>query len=432
MTATVDGAAFSGLFKQLSPKQITSILDCEARINVWHGSIRSGKTFASLLAFLMAIVGAPNRGLILITGRTLDTIGRNVMEPLTDPMVVGNMIASHVKWTPGAKTAVILGRTVHLVGANDRRSEGKIRGATVCMVYVDEATLMPRDFFRQLLGRMSVKGARMFATTNPDNPAHWLKKEFIDRAGTLNLRSWHFQLDDNPSLDAQYVADLKNEYVGLWYRRFIKGAWVQADGAVYEMWDDQSHIVDILPQITRWLGVGIDYGTTNPFAALVLGLGSDGRLYLTQEWRWSSLEKRRQLTDLEYSKRVRAWLDETPVPHTKLKGIRPEWWVLDPSAASFRVQLYEDGVTARLADNEVVGGIRTLSNLLASDRFRVHRSCTGFIDEIPGYSWDPTASDNGKDEPIKSDDHSLDAGRYVVKTTQSIWSGMLREPALAA
>ena len=419
-----------GLVRMMSGKQIESVLDSYARINVWHGAIRSGKTFASIVAFLIALVTAPSNGLVLVCGRTLDTIGRNIMEPLTNDGVIGKMLAGHIKWTPGATTAVILGRTVHLIGAYDKRSEGKIRGSTVALCYVDEATLLPFDFFKQLLGRMSVRGAQMYATTNPDNPAHWLKKEFINRQSSLNLAHWQFGLADNPSLDPQYINDLKAEYTGLWYRRFILGNWVQSEGAVYEMWDEQRHVVDVLPMITKWLAVGVDYGTNNPFSAVVLGLGADKRMYLTREWRWDSKLQRRQLTDVEYSRNLREFVQDHPVPGSKLRGVRPEWWVIDPSAASFRIQLYEDGITARLADNDVKGGINTLGSLITTDRFKVHRSCTGFIDEIPGYAWDEQASIKGNDVPIKAEDHSLDAGRYAVYTTRPIWSGMLRDPVL--
>lgn len=414
----------------MSPRQMVSILDSEARINVWHGAIRSGKTFASLVAFLMAVAVAPNVGLIIIAGRTLDTIGRNIMEPITDDSVFGKLIAKHVKWTAGATVCKIFGRTIHLIGANDRQAEGKLRGATVCLAYVDEATLLPYDFFRQMLGRMSVKGARMFATTNPDNPAHWLRKDYILRQGELNLRHWKFGIDDNPSLDPDYVRDLKAEYTGLWYKRFILGNWVQSEGAVYDMWDEDTMVVDVLPMITKWFAVGIDYGTTNPFVAMTLGLGADKRLYLAREWRWDSAQKNRQLTDVEYSSRVRQWLAAHPVPGSKLLGVRPDWWVLDPSAASFRVQLYEDGVTARLADNTVKTGVNTVGSLLTTDRLKIYRGCKGFISEVPGYSWDTKASGKGVDMPIKLDDHSLDAGRYAIYTTRPIWSGLLRAPVL--
>ncbi|NJP74565.1 phage terminase large subunit, partial [Streptomyces sp. C1-2] len=210
----------------LSRKQVRSIAAATARINVWHGAIRSGKTIASLIAFLIAVAAAPASGLIVIVGRSLQTIERNVLDPLQDDALFGT-VAKLVVHTRGATTATILGRTVHLIGAADSRAEGRLRGLTACLAYVDEATLVPRGFWNQLLGRLSVPGARLLATTNPDNPGHWLKKEFLDRAGALDLREWHFTLDDNPALDEAYVASLKAEYVGLWYRRFISGHWVQ-------------------------------------------------------------------------------------------------------------------------------------------------------------------------------------------------------------
>lgn len=405
----------------LSPKQIESVVDATARINIWHGAIRSGKTIASLIAFLAAVAAAPRAGLILITGRTLDTIGRNIMEPLVDPLIFGPL-SKLVDWTPGAKTAVILGRTVHLIGANDRRAEGKIRGATVSLVYCDEASLLPKDFFRQLLGRLSVKGAKLLGTTNPDNPGHWLKKEFINRGGELNLRAWHFNLDDNPSLDPDYVADLKKEYVGLWYRRFILGHWVQSEGAIYEMFDPAKHVTRTLPRIDRWLCDGIDYGTVNPYADVLLGLGADRKLYVASEYRHDSRLQRKQMTDAEYSRARRQWLARLKHPHSNVVGVSPEWAVVDPSAASYIEQLHRDGVQGVTpADNTVLDGIRTISSLLAAGDLVIHESAEGLIEEMPGYAWDDEKAERGEDAPIKENDHSCDALRYGVRTTETLW-----------
>lgn len=271
----------------LSRKQIRSIADATARINIWHGAIRSGKTIASLMAFLIMLAAAPSSGLIIVVGRSLQTIERNVLDPLQDEALFGP-IARLVVHTRGATTATILGRTVHLIGAADTRAEGRLRGLTACLAYVDEATLIPRGFWNQLLGRLSVPGARLLATTNPDNPGHWLKKDFLDRAGDLDLRSWHFTLDDNPALDPAYVASLKAEYVGLWYRRFISGHWVQSEGAIYESFDIKRHVVRTLPRIERWLCDAIDYGTANPYADLLIGVGTDRRLYVVSEYRHDS------------------------------------------------------------------------------------------------------------------------------------------------
>lgn len=405
----------------LSRKQIRSIAEATARISIWHGAIRSGKTIASLVAFLIAVAAAPASGLIVIVGRSLQTIERNVLDPLQDEALFG-AVAKLVIHTRGATTATILGRTVHLIGAADSRAEGRLRGLTACLAYVDEATLMPRGFWNQLLGRLSVPGARLMATTNPDNPGHWLKKEFLDRAADLDLRAWHFTLDDNPALDPAYVASLKAEYVGLWYRRFISGHWVQSEGAIYEMFDARQHVVKTLPRIERWLCDAIDYGTVNPYADLLVGLGADRRLYVVSEYRHDSRTARRQMTDSEYSKARRAWLARVPQPETNVLGVAPEWTIVDPSASSYIEQLHRDGVSGvTAADNSVLDGIRTVSSLFSTGDLLVHESAQGLIDELPGYSWDDGAAERGEDKPIKENDHSCDALRYGVRTTEALW-----------
>ncbi|MCL6302836.1 PBSX family phage terminase large subunit [Streptomyces kronopolitis] len=400
----------------LSRKQLRSVVQATARINLWHGAVRSGKTIASLLAWLLAVAEAPPSGLILVVGRSLQTIERNVFEPLADPALFGP-VAAQVRHTRGATTATVLGRTVHLIGAADARAEGRLRGLTASLAYVDEATLLPEGFWVQLLARLSVPGARLLATTNPDSPRHWLKAGYLDRAHELDLKAWHFRLDDNPSLSADYVAALAAEYVGLWRRRMIDGAWVVAEGAVFDTYDEQQHVVDTLPPMRRhW--VGIDYGTTNATSAVLVGVGTDDRLYACAEWRWDSRTAHRQLTDMQYSARIRAWLDE--------QDVVPEWTFIDPSAASFTVQMWNDGHPGiARANNDVLDGIRSTATALDSGLLRIHRSCSGLLDELPAYAWDPAASERGEDKPIKRDDHSVDALRYAVHSVAHEWRVLL-------
>ncbi|MEV6800527.1 PBSX family phage terminase large subunit [Micromonospora rifamycinica] len=419
--------------RQLAPIHIRSIVESTARLNIWQGSVRSGKTVASLLRLLMAIAAAPSSGRVLLFGKTRESVNRNVFAVLTDPALFGPL-ASLTKYNPGAAMGSILGREVDVLGANDAKAEPKVRGMTLCIAYGDELTTIPEAFFTQVLARLSVAGAQLFGTTNPDSPAHWLRKKYLLRAGELNLRTWHSTLRDNPHLDPQYVADLTKEYVGLWYKRFILGAWVQAEGAVFDMWDEDRHVIPVLPAIQRWISLGIDYGTRNATAALILAVGQDGRLYLTHEWRHDPAVARRQLTDSSLSRELRAWLGRLQVPGaTGLTGLRPEWTVVDPAAASLRLQLHEDGLTPALADNAVLDGIRLMSSLLGNDQLRVHQSCKGLIDELPGYSWDDDAAAKGEDKPIKADDHSIDAARYAIKTPEVLWRPLLRSAhALAA
>lgn len=410
----------------MGPKQLLSIADSQARVNIWEGAVRSGKTVASLLRWLMFVANAPLGGELVMIGRTRETIHRNLFTVLQNPDLFGEL-AQQVQYTPGAPMATILGRKVHVIGANDIAAETKIRGLTVAGAYVDEITILPKVFWDQLVARMSVVGAKLFGTTNPDSPSHWLKAEWLGRNDPA-IRSWHFNLEDNRSLDPGYVADLKRLYVGLWYRRFILGQWVVAEGAIYDMWDPQRHIVRNTPIITDWLACGVDYGTTNPFHAVMLGIGVDHRLYVTREYRYDSRAERRQLTDVDYSRRLRQWMQRVPIPGTAIRGVSPQYLVVDPSATSFRVQLSQDGASSWPADNTVTDGIRTVSALLGAEprpKLLIHASCKRLIEELPAYSWDEKAQRKGEDKPIKIADHGCDALRYAIFTTRSVWQRAL-------
>lgn len=411
----------------LSPKQLISIADSSARTNIWEGSVRSGKTIASLIRWLAAVATAPRTGELVMFGRTRETIGRNCLAVLQNPAIFGKL-SRHIRYNVGAQTANILGRTVHVIGANDAKAEPKLRGMTVVKAYGDELTTLPQAFYQQMLARLSVPGAQLFGTTNPDNPAHWLKVDYLDRADELDLATWHFTLDDNPGLDPFYVNSLKTEYVGLWYKRFIEGKWVMAEGAIYDMFDLDKHVISELPAITHWLSAGVDYGTVNPFAAELIGIGEDNRLHVVSEYRYSSKHARRQMTDGEYSTALQDWLSNVLVPAqgNEYRGVTPAWICVDPSAASYSTQLRRDGVPNVVnANNEVVGGIRTVSSLIAADKFRIHESATGLRNEMPGYAWDEKKQEKGEDAPIKANDHHCDALRYGVKTIESQWRALI-------
>jgi PBSX family phage terminase large subunit len=409
---------------RLSAKQEASIAQSNAKINLWTGSVRSGKTVASLLRWLMYVADPPRGGALVVSGKTFDTVYRNVFGPLTDPAVTGD-VSKLIAYTRGAPTAMMLGREVEVITANDAKAEGRLRGLTCAGMYVDEATLIPEDFWTQALARLSVTGSKLFATTNPGAPAHWLRQKYLLRAQETGLRNWHFTLDDNPALDPEYVSWLKSTYTGLWYRRFIQGDWCFAEGAVYDMWDENIHVVQTLPPISDWLCVAVDYGTTNPLHAVLIGLGVNDVMYVVAEWRWDSRREGRQLTDVEYSRRLREWLNTVPLPASQLRGPKPRFFIVDPSAASFKVQLFNDGFNPVDGDNSVVDGIRLVSTLLVLGKLKVHASCKHLIAEIPGYSWSEKHAAAGEDVPVKADDHGLDALRYGTRTTRGLWQGRI-------
>lgn len=417
----------------LSPKQARSILSCvdgPELITLLTGAVSGGKTYATFLALFAKIPKAPTHALIVFVGRSLLTLERNILDPMQSVEMFGDL-ARQVRYTPGSSTATIMGRTVHLVGATDSRAEGRIRGATIGLAYVDEATLVPQSFWMMLMSRLRVRGAKCIATTNPDSPNHYLRKDFILRAGAVGMRVFRFFLEDNPGLSADYIRTLKAQYVGLWYRRFILGEWCVAEGAVFEMFDPDRHVLHgPVPQLMRIPGVGIDYGTSNAFSAHMLGVaapdavkGLPARLVLTREFRHDPRLHGGQRTDAEFSRDLRAWIGQD----------QPEWIAVDPSAASFKVQLFRDGLSNVMdARNDVLDSIRLASSLLATDRLVIHESCKALISEIPGYSWDPVAAAKGEDKPIKVDDHSIDSGlRYAPYSTRTLWEPLV-SPSYAA
>lgn len=423
MTALADAVT------AVSPKQLDFLRNSTARVNMTDGAIRSGKTVITLTRWLFYVARAPHGGELVMIGRTRDSVWRNCINPLQNPDLFGDL-AGQVVGNHGAPTATILGRRVHILGASDAKAEKVIRGMTVAGAFVDEVTVIPEEFFTQLLGRMSVAGAKLFGSTNPDSPAHWLKAKFLDRLDDLSdWRHWHFTIDDNPSLTDAYKNSIKTEFTGMWYRRFIEGEWVAAEGAIYPMWDPERHVVDTddLPPMQDVLAVGLDYGTQNATAALLLGLGVDGSLYFLDEWVYSGRDTRQPLTDSSLADHLEAWMDAC-----RKEWQRPRLILVDPSAASFRTELQARGVPTTAADNDVLYGLRTMASLLGQGVLKVSSKCKGLINEIPGYCWDDKAAEKGEDKPVKVADHSCDAARYCLVTTETYWSNRVRRNRAAA
>lgn len=384
---------------RFSPKALRSIRESTRRLNIWHGAVRSSKTVSSSVRFLEFIATAPP-GDILISGKTERTVYRNILRPIQDIVGRGNF---HYARNTGECT--IAGRLCYVAGANDERAEEKIRGMTLIGAYVDEATILPESYFRMLGTRLSLPGAKMFVTTNPDGPFHWLYTDYIQNPD-IDAAVFHFELDDNPVLSEEYKAALKAEYSGLWYQRFILGLWVQAEGAVYDMWDESKHVLAAPPGRAEAYYVAIDYGTSNP---TVFGLfGVRGKVaWMEREYYYDPGKTGRQKTDAEYSDALVEFLGD----------IRPREIIIDPSALSFKVQLRRDGFeNVRNATNAVIDGIRTQGSMLHQGRYFVLRCCTRTIEEYGAYVWDAKAQQKGEDKPVKENDHSKDAERYFLHT----------------
>lgn len=341
-------------------------------------------------------------GNLIIVGRTNDTIKRNIIDEIL------NFPNIKAHYYPGKRELHMEGRVIYCVGANDERSESKIRGPTFSGAYVDEATLIPESFFKMLLSRLSRAGSQLLATTNPDSPFHFLKKDFIDRAEELDLNVFNFRMEDNPSLVPEYVDALKKEYKGLWYRRFIEGEWCLAEGSVYDFFDEGIHVIDRPPTYAKYYIIGVDYGTTNPCAFTLIGFNDDTpvKLWVEKEYYFDSKKEGYQRTDAEYAADLVDFISDYPIKCV----------YIDPSAASFKLEIrrHRPLLIQKDANNDVLNGIRTVSTHLAMGNLKVLKGCRNLIQEFQSYCWDAKKAQRGIDEPMKANDHALDSLRYAI------------------
>jgi PBSX family phage terminase large subunit len=389
----------------LSSKQAISLATCKSRYNIWVGAVRSGKSYISMLAFLNFIRGdeCPKEDDFVIIGQSLSSIKRNIVGPLAD------MLGDEFQCSLHKGEAYVYGRTIHLIGANDERAEHKIRGPTFAGAYVDEVTIIPEGVFTMLQSRLTHPSSKLFGTTNPDSPFHWFKKNFIDRCSDLDLTFWTFYLQDNPSLHPSFVANIKKEYQGLWYQRYIEGQWVLAEGTIFDFFDKQRHVIDFPPGAAEFYVVGVDYGTTNPCAFSLIGYSSKTfpNRWLEKEYFWDSKARLKQKTDTEYAVDLKKFI----------MGYNVSTIYIDPSAVSFRVELSRQGFRGVIeAQNEVLDGIRYHSQVLSNGTFKVCRNCVKTIEEYQTYRWDSKACERGEDKPIKQNDHLMDSIRYALYT----------------
>jgi len=155
-----------------SAKQNRSFCEATHRFNIWVGAVSSGKTFSSLERFIEDLKnGPPGEAMIIGVNRT--SIQRNLLTHLYRRL-------GFPCPTEKAQKSRLYGRDVWFVGAPDVSAVSTIQGSTLALAYVDEATNLPEPFWRMLESRLSVPGAKLLATCNPEGPAHWLKKDFID------------------------------------------------------------------------------------------------------------------------------------------------------------------------------------------------------------------------------------------------------------
>lgn len=370
---------------------------------ICDGAVRSGKTFVMGISFIAWAFYRFNDATFAICSKTIRSARRNVVSPILSVLKslgfgVEDKISSNL-------LIVTYGKKVnrfYLFGGKDEASASLIQGMTLSGVLLDEVALMPRSFVEQALARCSVSGSRFWFNCNPEYPAHWFYQEWIKKAEEKNALYLHFTMKDNPSLSKETIRRYERLYSGTFYRRFIKGEWVELEGAVYPFMASEDAFWDVPEPPFEDYCVSCDYGTVNPAS---FGLwGKKGEVwYRIDEYYYSSRREGAQRTDEEHYEAL-----------LKLIGTRRvSRVVVDPSAASFIELIKRRGRLYVIpARNSVTDGIRQVSAVLKAGRIKICKNCGDSVREFSLYRW----AMKGDDVPVKENDHAMDDIRYFVTT----------------
>lgn len=380
----------------LSQKQLEFARYANHRWNFKGGATRSGKTYLDFKWIIPLRIRerAGKDGLAVILGVTKSTIERNVLEPMRNlygDKLVGTISSDNTAW--------IFGEKCYCLGAEKVSQVSKIRGASIKYCYGDEVADWSEEVFALLKSRLDKEYSCFDGTYNPQYPNHWLKK-FLD--SNADIFSQVYTIDDNPFLPPSFVENLKKEYAGtVFYDRYILGKWTLAEGLVYPMFGD-SCIVQDIPDTGDYY-ISIDYGTHNPFSAGLWCVTKTEAVRIG-EYYYCGREERKEKTPEEYYSEVKRLAG----------GMDIKCLIVDPSADAFiaTVKKHHE-FKVRGAVNDVLPGIQTTAEMIASGKLKIHESCEDAIREFALYRWDEKAE---SDRVVKENDHAMDEIRYMVMT----------------
>ena len=394
-----------------APKQIEFMIHSTKRWNLAHGSVRSGKTVCTLFRFMQAVEQCPDSQIWMI-GHSSDTIYDNAIRLLLESEQLA-VFRPFCTWFSGKRQLRFRNKVISTLGAKDAGSIGAFQGKTFSIAYCDEITLYPESIIDMIDTRLSNPHSMGFASMNPSHPSHKVKS-WIDKAkaGDPNYYELHYTLDDNPYVDEGYKQRIRDSLSGLFYKRNYLGLWCLAEGAIFDFFDRDIHVLKKPPRAAEYWVAGIDYGTLNSFACILMGVNSGmstqtgAMKWFEKEYVWNSKKEGRQKTNSEYADDVIEFLE----PY----GVKCVY--MDPSAASFKLELQRRGVHVVNADNDVSEGISFMTSEMKRGALFVCSDCKVLIEEIENYVWDSRLAERGEDAPVKKGDHCLDGSRYAVFT----------------
>jgi len=386
----------------VSERQLKFLCARDKRINILYGSVRSGKTWISLLKWAFFVGSMPLGYEFIMSGKTLTALKRNCLNLLTE-LVGGN----NFTYSISQKSGVLFGRRVWLEGANDERSEAKIRGMTLAGAYCDELTLFPQGYYNMMLSRLSLPGAKLYATTNPDMPKHWVKTDVIDNT-KIDIAQWAFTIDDNTFLDVEYVRQLKREYTGVFYDRYILGLWKRAEGSIYRVFienEEEFYIDNPGRSAFDCINIGVDWGgnkSGHAFVATGITRNYEHVIILRGEWHSAS-----GTTPEDVCRLLLSFVSKVQDDYGRVDDIYAD------SAEQLLINLLrhktnKTNITVRNSiKREIIDRIRFTTSLMAQRRLFLTRDCENVAEFFRSAAYDDKAD---KDKRLDDDSYDVDSG----------------------
>ena len=380
------------------------VIDCikndNPKILICSGAKRAGKTWILIYAFIAHIAKYENKGYSFILGGTNQaSIRRNVLNDLED------ILGYELKLTKDNHFK-LFGNKVYVFDGANADSYKKMRGFTSYGAFLNEATTLHDSFVKEAISRCSGEGSRIYMDTNPENPTHTVKTDYVDKDGQLlsngqlNIKAFNFTLYDNTFLNKEYVESIEaSTPSGMFYDRDILGVWVASEGVVYTDFNKDKHYIkeaDIKNVQFKKYFAGVDFGWEHFGSMVVIGLGLDDKYYLLKEYAY-------QHKDIE------CWVN---IAKDIIKEYGNINFYCDYARPDYINKLRVNGIRALNGRKEVIEGISTIATLFKTNKLLVLEDNVNlFKKEIYNYVWA-----KGKDEPIKQNDDVLDSLRYAIYT----------------
>lgn len=388
---------------QLTPKQIEvvkCVRDEKPKILVLSGAKRAGKTYVAILLYLAHIAKFEGEGLsFIIGGATYSAIWRNVLNDM-EP-ILGKQIK-----LDKTNAFEAFGNKIYVFDGSKSDSWKKARGFTAAGALLNEATALHDSFIKEVISRCSYPGARIIMDTNPENPAHPVKTDYIDKdgqrlnSGQLNIKAFHFSLFDNVFLDPEYVESIvASTPSGMFTDRDIYGFWVAAEGVIYKDFDKNKHYIPAKEledvNFVKYFA-GVDWGYEHPGSIVVIGKDDKDCFYLIEE-------HSKQHEEIDY------WVDVAKRIKERYGNI---FFYCDSARPEHVKRFRREGFKAVNADKAVISGIEEVARLFKIDKLKVVRENVNRFDkEIYLYVWNENTG-----EPVKQWDDTMDALRYAIYT----------------